>query len=94
MSSCIIRLLDANKIELLDSLSGDYEDSFSLETFHDLCEAFENSPGNEPKRFIIARVQTNDITNPNKVQIIYLGILLVLRCVSAKQGTISNADYL
>ncbi|KNE63677.1 hypothetical protein AMAG_08774 [Allomyces macrogynus ATCC 38327] len=34
----IIRLLDANGTDLLDSVSGDYEDSFCLETFADLIK--------------------------------------------------------
>ena len=60
--------MDANKIEMLDSLSGEYEDSFSLDSFKELLDNFQsNSTAEEPKHFIIARVQTKDISNPDKV---------------------------
>ena len=94
--SCIIRLLDARKIELLDSLSGDYEDSFSLDSFKELCDAFATASNEtDQKHFIIARVQTKDISNPDKVNLkLNLGIFFVLRCISAQQNLVSNTNNL
>jgi hypothetical protein len=60
----IIRLLDAEGNQVIDSISGDYEDSFSLETFEDLCQVhFDLDPKNT-KGFIIARVKTLDPKQP------------------------------
>jgi hypothetical protein len=63
----IIRLLDANATEVQDSISGDYEDSFCLETFEDLCNLHFNADPKNTKGFIIARVQTLDPKQPDKV---------------------------
>ena len=66
MAPTVIRLLDAEGKEVQDSISGEYEDSFSLETFEDLCKAhFAAQP---TKCFIIARVQTVDPKQPSKVK--------------------------
>ncbi|KAJ3351859.1 hypothetical protein GGF32_004052 [Allomyces javanicus] len=45
----IIRLLDANGQDLLDSVSGDYEDSFCLETFADLIKMHAALTVDQPK---------------------------------------------
>ena len=67
MATTIIRLLDKDGKEVQDSISGEYEDSFCLETFEDLCKAhFEAEPVNT-KGFIVARVQTVDPKQPEKV---------------------------
>ena len=59
--------MDSSGANMLDSISGEYEDSFSLETFEDLCKAhFEEEPVNT-KGFIVARVQTWDPKQPEKV---------------------------
>lgn len=64
----IIRLLNAEGKKVIDSISGDYEDSFSLETFEDLCQVhFELEPKNT-KGFIIARVKTLDPKQPEAVK--------------------------
>ncbi len=60
--SRIIRLYDAQK-ELLDSVCAEYEDSFTLDTFGELIDHFEAAE----KSFIIARVQTCDPKQPEKV---------------------------
>lgn len=62
----IIRLLDSNGIQIIDSISGEYEDSFSLESFDELRKAhFAVEPSNT-RGFIIARVQTADPKQPEK----------------------------
>jgi hypothetical protein len=63
----VIRLLDSSGQELLDSISGDYEDSFCLETFEDLAKSYANSEPKNTKGFILARVQTVDPKQPGKV---------------------------
>jgi hypothetical protein len=60
-----IRLLDSTGTQLLDSISGDYEDSFCLETFEDLSRLYMERDSS--KGFIIARVQTVDPKQPGKV---------------------------
>jgi hypothetical protein len=63
----IIRLLDSTGNNIEDSIDGDYEDSFCLDTFEDLCKAhFECDPPNS-KGFIIARIKSTDPKNPEKV---------------------------
>lgn len=60
-----IRLLDSNCENTIDSVSIEYEDSFCLESFGDLCQAsFDHSQGKHS--FIIARVQTWDHKQPGK----------------------------
>ncbi|KAJ3224527.1 hypothetical protein HK099_008326, partial [Clydaea vesicula] len=61
--SDIIQLLDSSGSSVIDSVSVEYEDSFSLETFGDLAKAFYDSGA---KSFIIARVQTWDHKQPDK----------------------------
>lgn len=68
METTIIRLMDSTGKIVQDSLSGEYEDSFCLETFEDLCKAhFAVLPVNS-KGFIIARVQTVDPKQPEKAR--------------------------
>ena len=64
----IFRLLNSEGSDLLDSISGDYEDSFSLEQFEDIC----HSHWKVNKAFIIARVQTVDPKQPDKVKYIIM----------------------
>ncbi len=63
MSNPIIRLLDKDQHTLIDSLSTEYEDSFSLDSFLDLIQMYAKS---DEKSFIIARVQTLDPKQPEK----------------------------
>ena len=65
----VIRLFDSSETNLIDSISTEYEDSFSLETFGDLCKQFEESDPKGEKFFIIARIQTWDHKQPNKVNL-------------------------
>jgi hypothetical protein len=67
--STIIRLLNAEGKEVHDSISGDYEDSFCLETFEDLMNMHFNAEPKNTKGFIIARVQTLDPKQPDKVSL-------------------------
>lgn len=64
-----IRLLDSKGEKILDSVAADYEDSFTLETFGDLSESHESTEPVGTKHFIIARVQTWDPKQPEKVRI-------------------------
>ena len=68
----VFKLLNHKGSDLLDSISGDYEDSFSLDLFVDICHSHWICK----KSFLIARVQTVDIKQPEKV-FIYLFISLV-----------------
>lgn len=63
----IIRLFDSTGKTIEDSLSGDYEDSFCLETFEDMCKTHFNADPKNTKGLIIARVQTLDPKQPDKV---------------------------
>ncbi len=63
----LVRLLDSTGTQLIDSVSGDYEDSFTLESFEDLCSHFASQEPENTKSFIIARVQTWDSKQPEKV---------------------------
>jgi hypothetical protein len=72
----LIRLLDSKGSDLLDCISGDYEDSFCLESFEDLARVYADADSS--KGFIIARVQTVDPKQPGKVEISEIGILLIL----------------
>ncbi|KAJ3259585.1 hypothetical protein HK103_002139 [Boothiomyces macroporosus] len=67
MRNVIIRLWDSQGKEIIDSVSGDYEDSFTLDTFADLCQMHLDSEPKNRKGFIIARVQTWDPKQPEKV---------------------------
>ena len=60
--SGIIEFYDVHETQI-DSLSTDYEDSFTLDTFGELIDSFHKSK----KMFIIARVQTCDPKQPDKV---------------------------
>ena len=62
----IIRLLDSSGKKVLDSVSAEYEDSFCLESFGDLCQSHINAEPVGTKCFIIARVQTWDHKQPDK----------------------------
>ncbi|KAL2918772.1 hypothetical protein HK105_201606 [Polyrhizophydium stewartii] len=64
--SDIIRLLDSAGENVIDSVACDYEDSFCLETFGDLCEMHRQAEPKGKKSFIIARVQTWDPKQPDK----------------------------
>jgi hypothetical protein len=66
----IINLIDTDGEILIDSVSGEYEDSFCLETFSDLARAHESSDPAGTKSFIIARVQTWDPKQPEKVMVV------------------------
>lgn len=71
----LIRLYDSIGQDLIDSVSGDYEDSFTLETFDDMCNEYANLG----KSFIIARVQTIDSKQPEKVfRIDYRAIIHIM----------------
>jgi hypothetical protein len=67
----VIRLLDSTGQELLDSISGDYEDSFCLESFEDLAKVYASSEPVNTRGWIIARVQTVDPKQPGKVVLIH-----------------------
>ncbi|KAI9362054.1 hypothetical protein DFJ73DRAFT_813183 [Zopfochytrium polystomum] len=62
----VVRLLDSSGVNVIDSVSAEYEDSFCLESFEDLIEqhAAVDPPGSHS--FIIARVQTWDHKQPGK----------------------------
>ena len=70
-----INFYDSDNVTLLDSISAEYEDTFSLDAFSDIIEAYVEfnkaakdeapAPGIQ-KSFIIARIQTADIKQPNK----------------------------
>lgn len=62
----VIRLLDSTGINILDSVSTEYEDSFSLDTFQDSITQHESSDPQNTKHFILARVQTWDPKQPEK----------------------------
>ncbi|KAJ3300040.1 hypothetical protein HK104_005036 [Borealophlyctis nickersoniae] len=62
----IIRLLDSSGVNVLDSVSAEYEDSFSLETFGDMAMQHYEAEPKGTKSFIIARVQTWDHKQPEK----------------------------
>jgi hypothetical protein len=59
--------MDSKGKELLDSVSTEYEDSFSLEEFGDLCKTYQTAEPAGSKSFIIARVETRDLRQPDKV---------------------------
>lgn len=61
-----IRLMDATGTVVLDSVATEYEDSFCLETFGELCGAAIEFEPRGSKHFIIARVQTWDPKQPEK----------------------------
>ena len=62
MSSKILDLKDAHG-DTIDSVSADYEDTFTLESFEELIETFEKAG----KSFVVARVTTADPKQPEKV---------------------------
>ncbi|KAJ3196567.1 hypothetical protein HK101_008479 [Irineochytrium annulatum] len=65
----VIRLLDSAGTRVLDSVSAEYEDSFSLEAFGDLVRSHADM---EPRTAaIIARVQTWDPKQPEKAYYSY-----------------------
>ncbi|RKO94672.1 hypothetical protein BDK51DRAFT_29029 [Blyttiomyces helicus] len=64
----VIRLLDSSGTRVLDSVAAEYEDSFCLETFGDLAKAHMECDPKGTKSFVIARVQTWDHKQPNKVR--------------------------
>ena len=86
----IINLLDKDGTGVIDSVSSEYEDSFCLESFADLAIAHASVPPIGSRSFIIARVQTWDPKQPDKVIKAQLGILFVLQCLSFKQDSFSN----
>ncbi|KAI8607134.1 hypothetical protein BC830DRAFT_1175655, partial [Chytriomyces sp. MP71] len=67
----IIKLLDSTGERVLDSVSAEYEDSFSLESFADLISAHENANPAGTRAFIIARVQTWDHKHPERAYYSY-----------------------
>ena len=73
----LIRLLSPDNTTVVDSLSGDYEDSFTIESFSDSIKEHYDADPKNTKGFIIARVQTMDPKQPDKV-IVLIGILLLL----------------
>lgn len=67
--SSVIRLLDSSGSKLLDCVSGEYEDTFTLESFEELVESYKEvgpGPTGLPRSFIIARVQTWDANQPDR----------------------------
>jgi hypothetical protein len=72
-----IRLLDSNREAVIDSIDLEYEDSFCLDTFGDLAQAFydfefesedgKSNRGVGESGFIIARCQTWDHKQPGKM---------------------------
>ncbi|KAJ3415209.1 hypothetical protein HDV05_005349 [Chytridiales sp. JEL 0842] len=64
--SAVIRLLDSAGKKVLDSVSCDYEDSFSLDSFGELINMHQDAEPKGTKSFIIARVQTWDHKQPDK----------------------------
>ncbi|KAJ2991827.1 hypothetical protein HDV02_003472 [Globomyces sp. JEL0801] len=85
----IIRLLDTDGVSVQDSISGDYEDSFCLETFEDLCKMHFDADPKNTKGFIIARVQTWDPKQPGKRYIHRLHVLNPL----TNSDIIGNVQY-
>jgi hypothetical protein len=71
----IIRLLDAEGKTVHDSISGDYEDSFTLDSFAYSCKMHFDCDPKNTRGFIIARVQTLDPKQPEKVYLFNLGLL-------------------
>ncbi|KAI8612420.1 hypothetical protein BC830DRAFT_562341 [Chytriomyces sp. MP71] len=67
----IIKLLDSTGERVLDSVSAEYEDSFSLDSFADLISAHENANPPGTRAFIIARVQTWDHKHPDRAYYSY-----------------------
>lgn len=65
--AAVIQLYDHDGVTVIDSVSADYEDSFCLETFADMAQEYANSKPKGTKSFIIARVQTWDPKQPDKV---------------------------
>ena len=63
----LIRLFKSDGTSIVDSISGDYEDSFTIETFLDSANAHFDMEPKLTKGFIIARVQTMDPKQPDKV---------------------------
>jgi hypothetical protein len=63
----IIYLLDQPGKTLIDSISGEYEDSFCLESFQDLAKAYSEVEPIDSKSLIIARVASGDPKQPTKV---------------------------
>ena len=90
--STIIRLLDANGTVVQDSISADYEDSFCLETFEDLCDSHFDAEPKNTKGFIIARVQTLDPKQPDKVMLFDPDVLFILQRVSPEQNSIPDPN--
>ncbi|KAJ3182545.1 hypothetical protein HDU85_002643 [Gaertneriomyces sp. JEL0708] len=66
MSCDVICLLDSAGQTVLDSISTEYEDPFTLESFGDLVQAHREAEPQGTKAFIIARVQTWDHTQPDR----------------------------
>jgi hypothetical protein len=64
----IITLYDADGQTVIDTLDANYEDSFCLDTFGELSRDHQNSEPKGTKSFIIARVQTWDPKQPDKVE--------------------------
>lgn len=63
----IIHLLDETGKILIDSISAEYEDSFCLESFGELTKTHANIEPKDSRAFIIARVQSCDPKQPDKV---------------------------
>ncbi|KAG5461957.1 MAG: hypothetical protein BJ554DRAFT_5772 [Olpidium bornovanus] len=66
MTADFINLLDSTGGKIVDSVSTEYEDSFSLESFGDLIKAYVEAEPKGKKAFIIARVQTWDRKQPER----------------------------
>ena len=64
----IIRLMDSSGTIVMDSVSAEYEDSFSLESFEDLVNMHYECEPKGSRSFVIARVQTWDHKQPEKVK--------------------------
>jgi hypothetical protein len=65
MAQVISLYSDAGVLE--DTISADYEDALCLETLGNLAKDHQNSDPKGTKSLIIARIQTCDPKQPNKV---------------------------
>ncbi|KAJ3343393.1 serine/threonine-protein kinase KIN2 [Gonapodya sp. JEL0774] len=66
MDGDIIKLMDSSGKTVLDSVSADYEDCFTIECLGDLIRAHLLTDPKGTRNFIIARVQTWDHKQPDK----------------------------
>jgi hypothetical protein len=65
MPTSIIRLYDTDGEKLIDSISGEYEDAFSFETFEHIIEAHKNAPLKTPDGDIVSNPVYGDYKLPD-----------------------------